>query len=62
MQGVQPEVRRGFTHRETNAMSEQQTTDRQLAEWVVQTCLMFGASVVTAYRVAALFIEALEND
>lgn len=33
-----------------------------LAEWVVTTCLMFGASVGTAYKVAGLFIEGLEND
>lgn len=34
----------------------------ELADWVVDTSLAFGASVNTAYKVAALFIEALENE
>lgn len=36
--------------------------DKQLAEWVRDTCLLFGTSVETAYRVAALFMEVLRND
>jgi hypothetical protein len=34
----------------------------EIADWIVDTCLTFGTSVVTAYKVAALFIEALENE
>ena len=37
--------------------------DKQLAEWVRDTCLLFGTSVETAaYRVAAMFMEALRNE
>lgn len=40
------------------------TRDKQieLADWIVDTCLTFGASVNTAFMVASLFIEALEGD
>lgn len=31
------------------------------ATWVVATCLTFGSSVSTAYKVAGLFIEGLEQ-
>ena len=34
----------------------------EIADWIVETCLTFGTSVTTAFKVAALFIEALEND
>jgi hypothetical protein len=34
-------------------------TDIKLAEWVVTTCLQFGASVATAYQVAGLFIKGI---
>jgi len=34
--------------------------ERDLADWVVRTCLMYGASVITAHKVAALFIEGLQ--
>ena len=30
------------------------------AEWVVATCLHFGASPATAYKVAGLFLDAIE--
>lgn len=43
-------------------MSEQVTTDEQLAKWVVDTCLLFGTTVATAHRVAAIFVEALANE
>ena len=33
-----------------------------LAEWVRDTCLLFGTTVETAYRVAAMFIEGLKYD
>ena len=36
--------------------------DKQLAEWVRDTCLLFGTSVDAAYRVAAMFMEALRNE
>jgi hypothetical protein len=36
--------------------------DEQLAEWVVTTCLMFGATVATAYQVAGLFMQALDAE
>ena len=32
-----------------------------IAEWVKETCLMFGSSVHTAYTVAGVFVEGLEN-
>lgn len=32
------------------------------AKWVVETCLTFGTSVSTAYKVAGLFVEGLERD
>lgn len=31
------------------------------AKWVVVTCLTYGTSVSTAYKVAGLFIEGLER-
>jgi hypothetical protein len=34
----------------------------EIADWIVDTCITFGASVTTAYRVAALFIEAVMGD
>lgn len=36
--------------------------DEQLAEWVKDTCLLFGTTVETAYKVAAMFIEGLKHD
>jgi len=33
----------------------------EIAEWVRDTCLMFGASTSTAYQVAAVFIRGLES-
>jgi hypothetical protein len=34
---------------------------KQIAEWVVNTCLLFGSSVPTAHIVAATFIEGIQN-
>lgn len=36
-------------------------TDRQIAEWIVETVLLFGGSVSTAYRVAGLFVEGVRG-
>jgi hypothetical protein len=36
-------------------------TNKELADWVVATCLIFGASVATAYQVAGLFVEAVRR-
>lgn len=36
-------------------------SDRQIAEWVVNTCLVYGASEATAYQVAGLFLEGLHR-
>lgn len=40
-------------------MTDPLCTDERLADWVVEICLIFGADVVTAHKVAALFIEGL---
>lgn len=40
-------------------MKEELVTDKQLAEWLVDTCLLFGMSVGGAYKVAGLFVEAV---
>lgn len=34
-------------------------TDREIAEWIVATCRVYGASEATAYQVAGLFLAAL---
>ncbi len=33
----------------------------ELGTWVVMTCRLFGAELSTAYKVAAAFVEGLEN-
>lgn len=33
---------------------------KSIAEWLVNTCLLFGSTVGTAYKVAGLFIEGIE--
>jgi hypothetical protein len=50
---------RGLQEDETGAPDVMSTDERSLADWIVQTCFLFGADVVTAHRVAALFIEGL---
>lgn len=37
-------------------------TDQELGEWIVQTCLIFGAEVTTAYQVAAVFLRGLQHE
>lgn len=37
-------------------------SDREIADWIAETCLKFGAATSTAYQVAGLFIEQLELD
>jgi hypothetical protein len=36
-------------------------TPEQMAQWCVTTCITFGASVSTAYKVAGAFAEAMER-
>jgi hypothetical protein len=36
-------------------------TDRELCDWIVETCLRFGASIHTAYIVAGLFIKGVRQ-
>jgi hypothetical protein len=36
-------------------------TQKEVAEWVVNTCLLFGSSVPTAHIVAATFVEGIQN-
>ncbi len=40
---------------------ERQKALYELGTWVVSTCLLFGAELSTAYKVAAIFVEGLEN-
>jgi hypothetical protein len=34
----------------------------EIGAWVVQTCLLMGASPTTAYEVAAAFVEGVERE
>ncbi len=34
----------------------------ELAEWVKDTCLLFGTPASLAYRIASMFIGGLENE
>jgi hypothetical protein len=36
-------------------------TDRELCEWIVDTCLLFGSTLSTAYQVAGLFIQGIQE-
>lgn len=39
--------------------------DRRRAKfgaWVVETCLLFGTTASTAYKIASLFVSRLEHD
>ncbi len=40
---------------------DRQKALRELGDWVISTCLLFGAELSTAYKVAAAFVEGLEN-
>lgn len=35
---------------------------RDVGAWVVQTCLLFGTSATTAYKIAALMVEGIEQE
>ena len=35
--------------------------EKTIADWVVNTCLLFGSSVSTAHLVAATFIDGLSH-
>jgi len=41
---------------------KKRSDERQIAEWVKETCLLFGSSVQTAYTVASIFVEGLQLD
>lgn len=34
---------------------------QEIADWICKTCLLFGASPSTAYKVAGAFVEGLEK-
>lgn len=36
-------------------------TTEQIAEWVKQTCLLYGTTLGTAYQVAGLFAAAIDE-
>ncbi len=39
-------------------------TDEQLnaiGQWVFETCILFGTTLVTAYLVSALFVQGVDN-
>lgn len=40
---------------------KKRSDERQIAEWVKETCLLFGSSVQTAYTVASIFVEGLQQ-
>lgn len=35
---------------------------KDLADWVIATCLLFGAEVETALKVALVFLQGLQNE
>lgn len=35
--------------------------EQQLADWLVQTCRVFGTSFSTGYTIAGLFLKALDR-
>ena len=37
------------------------TERRQVIDWIVNTCLVFGSQLSTAYRVAAEFARGLDS-
>ena len=34
----------------------------RVAQWVVTTCLLFGTTIETAYKVAGCFAQGMETD
>lgn len=45
-----------------NARLTREETLLELAEWVKDTCLLFGTSASLAYKIAIMFIAGLEYD
>lgn len=45
-----------------DGMQQKRSDERQIAEWVKETCLLFGSSVQTAHTVASIFVEGLQRD
>lgn len=39
----------------------EEMTLEEIADWVCKTCLMFGTSPATAYKVAGTFVAGLEK-
>lgn len=39
--------------------SNELARDKKIADWVVNTCLVFGSTTATAYQVAGLFVQGL---
>lgn len=37
-------------------------SDEEIGKWVVDTCLLYGAGITTALRVALIFVESLQED
>lgn len=46
----------------TELTEAEQARLAQIGAWMVQTCLLFGAQRSTAYKVAGVFVEALEQE
>lgn len=42
-------------------MIYERPTDEEIAEWLMHTMRLFGASTVTQYRVTALFLDAINR-
>jgi hypothetical protein len=42
-------------------ISTKNPTDKELADWVVSTCLLFGGTLETAYIVAGYFVQAVKD-
>ena len=36
-------------------------SDKELADWIVATCLLYGTTVATAYQVAGLFVKGVRK-
>ncbi len=42
-------------------LGDARPSDKEIADWVVATCLTFGASVATAYQVAGMFVLSVSR-
>jgi hypothetical protein len=56
------DVCREVAHVSNVDRTSEQFDDAAWAAWVCDTCLLFGTTVETAYRVAAMFIEGLKHE